>query len=253
MYHQKTLELLKIDKRFPVDLCENLIASSPNPYPAIPQAVWEWICLQNQPAWQWGASEERKENILRFYSNDDHFWINEHLIWEANEEGSFVYEGLKIVDFATENQNNFLLGIVADGHPDPQVMYTDYQEKRWVPYVHSFSDFIYAQIFDWQFKLTGKRPYWRKEIDHYGYFKLKYDPMVYENLNQRYTIEPSSQLFWEEEDIQICRYSIKKTQRLVVYSSNRKDYMGIEVYCHHKKDIEPLQNKLLADFSAWQV
>jgi hypothetical protein len=245
MYHHKTIEILKTDKRFKTEQSEKCILENPKTISELPQAVWEWICLQNQPQWRWG---ENKDQILRFYSNDDHFWINEQLIWKENEEGSFLDEGLKIVDFATENQNNFLLGIVWNGNPDPAVMYTDYQEQRWVTYTNSFSEFIYIQIFDWQFKLSGKHPNWRKEIDEYGYIELKNTSDALEKFNHSYKKEPSNQYFWENEDIKVYRYSVNKTQRLIVYTSNQKDFMGVEILCLNKKDIPVLKNQILLEF-----
>ena len=100
---------------------------------SIPASFREWAAFG-------GAS------ICQRFSNSDNFSDLEAKLFtlEAGKRG---------LSFATESQGNFDLVCLLDGTDDPPVLFGWLGQEPWVKYAETFSDAIFCQVFDWQYKL----------------------------------------------------------------------------------------------------
>lgn len=81
--------------------------------------------------------------ILGRCSNDDHFF------WGGVLD---LPNGRRILPFHQENQGNFLAGCLLGAGEDPPVIY-GWCERDWMESAPRFSDYVCAQVFDWQLKI----------------------------------------------------------------------------------------------------
>jgi hypothetical protein len=82
------------------------------------------------------------QEILHFYSNVDWFWVCNLVKTKLEETDIIVYEGKKLLKFSAENQNNLDLAVLLNGSNDPEVYYSNYKNKKWIPHISSFSEFV---------------------------------------------------------------------------------------------------------------
>jgi hypothetical protein len=152
-FHERTLALLGDDAPRPRRSVEALLDWGKRNDVALPAAFVEWAHLDDG-------------SLLRKFSNDDWFWFDEPTI-------VVTPDGVRGLAFNTENQNNFDRIVALDADDDPPVLYAWVGEPPWIRNAERFSDAVYAQIFDWQYKLEFKSddPSY-KEIDYTGSISL---------------------------------------------------------------------------------
>lgn len=102
-------------------------------------------------------------SLLQKYSNDDHFWFDEPPALVTTPD---KVRGLL---FHRENQGNCDWIVALDEGDDPRVLMAWLGRPPWVVYADRFSDAVFAQVFDWQYKLEFRPddPNY-KEITYYG-------------------------------------------------------------------------------------
>lgn len=137
-YHDRTLGLLgeEAAHRVPRPIDE-LIRCAAARSIALPRAFLEWAAFDDG-------------SLLRKYSNDD--WFN----FRGFDESAIVVtpDGVRALKYHTENQNNFDCAVVLDrGDGDPPVLFGWLGGPPWVTYAARFSDAVFAQVFDWQYRL----------------------------------------------------------------------------------------------------
>lgn len=218
-YHQKSLRLLELDKRFntQVQNIPEITVKNPN---KLPESVYEWAILHHHLGWAWKDEwMKAPEDILHFYSIGDFFWYNHQFTkaidFDDPDVETYAYKNQVLIPFATENQNNFYLAYILDGSPDPTVFYSAYHREQWVPYTRSFSDFVFAQIYDWQFQIDFL-PNWEKEIGLYKSLDFE-SKEQYETLLADCTREPSTYYYWNGQEGETHRFSFNPEERIVVF------------------------------------
>lgn len=100
----------------------------------LPAAFVEWAQFDPEGA------------LLRKYSNGDRFRMQKPKLVELDGIGV----GLS---FMSENQNNFDLVIALEQGDDPPVYFGWIGRAPWTRYADTFSDAVFAQLFDWQYRL----------------------------------------------------------------------------------------------------
>ena len=132
-YHSRTLELLEAGPLVRFAESAELTAWERENGIVLPPSYREWCKLTiGEPA-------------LRFFSNMDSFFLTSPRLREDEEFGTCV-------EFMRENQGNYELAIALDSSDDPPVVYSWCAGKR-VRHAATFSDYVFTQIFDWQFKI----------------------------------------------------------------------------------------------------
>jgi hypothetical protein len=118
-------------------------------------------------------------SLLQKYSNDERFWFDK-------PELVVTPEGVHGLLFNQENQGNFNRLVCLDQGDDPPVLFAWIGRPPWVKNADRFSDFVYAEVFDWQYWLEFKpddSAY--KEIAYYGELNFKSDGCL-ASLRNRY-------------------------------------------------------------------
>src|SRR3989442_532333 len=133
-FHDQTLKLLGpegIRKEQPVP---TLMDWSKEKGVALPGAYVEWAKL------------DPDGQLLRKYSNGDHFWF---------EPGEIIVtqNGFRGIGFHQESQGNYTKMLLLDRGDNPPVLWNCEGHPSWVQHAASFSDCVFAQIFDWQYWL----------------------------------------------------------------------------------------------------
>jgi hypothetical protein len=136
-YHKAIIELLGITDRISFTERSDLFFEGQQRV-SIPASYQEWCALK------FG------EPLLKLFSNMDCFYLSSPKIRVDNTWGLCA-------EFMSENQNNFDLAVVLDGSEDPCVIFK-WLDGRCMQYASSFSDYVFAQIFDWQFSLEELEP-----------------------------------------------------------------------------------------------
>lgn len=222
-YHNDSFDLLKIGKRFTTDSQQHsekeLIIDE-----LLPESVKEFIKLHEFYNWYWKNKWSTKTHeLLEFYSNNDLFWIT-----TLNISEKIIDEktGKSLIEFGQENQGNFLLAFEFDtNNPDPSVYIND-SSNNWNLYFQTFSDFVYCQIFEWQFKL-GFLPGWETELGYYETSDLS-SPEEILLLREKFKEGPSNEYIWEDHSIRITRFYNSDSERVIAYEVN--DKISIEVF-----------------------
>ncbi|MCU0542953.1 MAG: hypothetical protein MUE44_12265 [Oscillatoriaceae cyanobacterium Prado104] len=152
-YHQQSLEMLGLNGVLKKQPVPELIEWAKTNNIVLPAAYIEWAQLGG-------------EELLERYSNDDRFHFGESEIVTTPE-------GVKGLWFHQENQGNFTMIVALDRGDDPPVLYSDIGQPPWIVYTEKFSDFVFAQIFDWQYKLEFDTESDEKWIVYTGNIDLK--------------------------------------------------------------------------------
>jgi hypothetical protein len=137
-YHKAIIELLGIADRISFSERSDLFAGEERQQVTIPASYREWCALKIG------------EPLLKLFSNMDRFYLASPKIRVDNTWGLCA-------EFMSENQSNFDLAVVLDGSEDPCVIFTSFDGKC-RQYTQHFSDYVFAQIFDWQFRLEEVDP-----------------------------------------------------------------------------------------------
>jgi len=165
--------------------------------------------------------------LLEFYSSSEWFWIT---VLDTNEIEFVLKNGISLIEFGQENQGNFLLAFEFDSKkPDPPVYISDFL-GNWNLYFQSFSEFVFSQIFDWQFRLDFL-PDWQKDMSYYETSKLKSIKDIL-SLRERFKEGPSNEYIWEEYSTRVTRFYNSDFERVIVYEAN--DEISLEVLCINK-------------------
>ena len=204
-YHDKTLELLRSEPlwvHFPAHNLRNWANSNKV---ILPAAFLEWAELNGQ-------------QLLSKYSNDDWFSFDRPRILTTPE-------GLRGILFYEENQGNFRKLVLLDRGDDPPVLFSWIGQPPWVVHTESFSDCVFAQIFDWQYWLEfyPDGPDY-KEITYTGDIDLKTDRCL-SILRERFTEEVSTRYIVDECEFRDYRFSKSLEERITVIVGNlSEDY-----------------------------
>ena len=133
-------------------------------------------------------SELDTNGILEKYSNCDLFWLTTPEVVNLND-------GNKGLLFSRENQGNFDKIVMLGFGDDPPVLYAWLGQEPWIEFSSTFSNCVYAQIFDWQYMLEFDED-GGAEIGYYGTLNLRNSNcLAYlrknftETVKTRYTIE----------------------------------------------------------------
>ncbi len=132
-YHNAIIDLLGISKHIQSSPRQELADWERQHGVFLPTAYREWCELNVGEA------------LLRLFSNMDQFYLMSPDLRRDSIWGQYA-------QFMSENQNNFELAILLDGTPDPAVIFSWLDGKR-VQYTLRFSDYVFVQLFDWQFQL----------------------------------------------------------------------------------------------------
>lgn len=98
----------------------------------LPAAYVEWMQLGGK-------------QLLEKYSNSDNFFFGDEIVTTP--------EGVKGLEFHQENQGNFIMIVALEQGDDPPVLFAWLDRPPWIVYAKKFSDYVFAQIFEWQYKL----------------------------------------------------------------------------------------------------
>jgi hypothetical protein len=128
-YHKANGDLLGIGDRIRFAACPTLSEWESRHGVALPASYREW-CELNVG-----------EPLLNLFSTSDTFYLSSPKLRRDDRWGTCA-------EFATENQGNFELAVVLDGSPDPPVLLSWLEGDR-VRFTPRFSDYVFAQIFDW--------------------------------------------------------------------------------------------------------
>ena len=195
----------------------------------LPKAYIEW------------ASSPEASTILHKYSNTDKFWF------KPTKKDIVSTDAGDIVLFTRESQGNFSMGVLLDtGNPDPPVMYSDYHAERWIQHCERFSDALFAQIFDWQYRLCFDEDGYA-EIDFSKTFNVKSCDDTLAGLRDAYTEHPATQWFFEtDQDSTVWRFSTPEGERILLSldpgSSKSTDKCWIEVLAPEEDRFERVRS-----------
>jgi hypothetical protein len=132
-FHERTLALLGEEGIREERSVDELLEAAREMNITLPAAYVEWCKIDDG-------------SLLYKYSNQDNFWFD--------PRGLEDYEGIRGIAFHQENQGNFTVVIPVDQGDDPPVYFGWVDSPPWVECAKSFSDYLYAQIFDCQYKLA---------------------------------------------------------------------------------------------------
>lgn len=187
-YHRPTLDLLAVDGPFHTHPVDDLLSWAAEQGMVLPAAYLEWASIDR------GA-------LLSKYSNDDWFCFEspELVTTPAGECG---------LNFETENQGNYDKIVLLDHGENPPVLFRWVGEAAWVRHAASFSECVYAQVFDWQYRLEFNQadPSY-KEIAYYGSIKLASARSI-DLLRDQFTETVSTRFI-----IEGCRYTVYRFYR----------------------------------------
>ncbi len=215
--------MLAVDKRFNHKLDSNKKLELEYDE-RLPAAVLEWAKLHEALQWKWRNSWMNQDGeILEYYSNNDHFWLTDLSISNA-----FTIPSLNktLIEFGQENQGNFKLAFeYQTGLDNPQVYINDIP-TGWNLYARSFSDFVFTQIFDWQFRLENL-PEWETEIGYYEMLDIKNIDDI-EIYLRHLRPEVSNEYTWMGDENRMRRYSKSDYERLILYGTD--DDCSLEIF-----------------------
>lgn len=167
---------------------------------ALPAAFLEWATFDDG-------------SLLTKYSNDDWFWFD-------SPEVVVTPNGVRGLRFHSENQNNFDRLITLDHGDDPSVLFAWLGRPPWVTNAERFSDAVFSQVFDWQFRLEFKPddPNY-KEIACTREIHLKTDGCI-PLLRHHYEESVTTRLIVEDDYYTEYRFLGPQAQRLTVTVAN---------------------------------
>jgi hypothetical protein len=162
-------------------------------------------------AYKYWASAPRAAEILHQYSNTDNFWftpkVNDIVSTDAGD----------VLLFSRESQGNFQLGVLLDSdESDPPVYYSDFHENRWTLFCERFSEAIFTQIFDWQYRLKFDERWGEWQIDYYKHIPIPFRDNTLPSLCEWYTQHPTTHWFFETPfDTTTWRFSTPDDERIL--------------------------------------
>ncbi len=224
-YHQEAFDLLKIDNRFSTEPVSEIPRDFNARFNDFPSSVKEWLHLQYTHDWWWKNNYmEEPAEILEFYSNNDPFFLSKT---DISNKFKTKDEKLNFISFSHENQGNYTLAFeVQDGLENPPVYISENNDK-WNLYFNSFSEYVYSQIFDYQFLLM-LLPDWQTEFGYSESIEIKNDEQLQKIIDDLIP-GPSNQIsLFGEPLTYIFRYFKTEKSRLIIYKHESK-YSG-EVY-----------------------
>lgn len=224
-YDDRTLALLGAEGEHAPTAALKLTAWAAKNAVALPAAYLEW------------AELDPGGRLLAKYSNQDDFCIDEPRL-EATPDGG---RGLL---FWEENQGN-CHWIAALDHGDDPPVFVVFDSKDWAVFADRFSDCVYAQIFDWQYRLELGGPY-GPEITYYGHLKLKTERCL-DTLRHLFTPCVVTQA---SKGLVQYRFQKSLTERLTVTVGGRRPQIGIEITGDDKEQIRHLEAELGQLFAA---
>lgn len=106
--------------------------------------------------------------------------------------------------------------LITEGSDDPPVVFSDYRRNRWTRYCDRFTDALFTQFFDWQFRLCFDE-HDMPEIDYYEEFDCQLpSEEVLVKLRDRYREYPATHSFMETEvDATTWRFSTANGERIL--------------------------------------
>ncbi len=162
-------------------------------------------------AYMYWASSSEAASVLHKFSNTDKFWFS------PNDDDVVSTADGDILLFCRESQGNFELGVLLDAaDADPPVLYSDFRGERWTQYCDRFTDAIFTQIFDWQYRLAFDEK-WGAEIDYYETVDVPFRDDTLAALRDAYTEHPKSHWFMETpRDATTWRFSTPDDERILL-------------------------------------
>lgn len=133
-FHTKTWALLPENERTAPGPVDELLAWASRHQVSLPASYVEW------------ARYDRGE-LLERYSNDDHFSFDEPTILKTDA-------GLQALVIHRENQGGFQAAVPLGQGDDPPVLFAWCGRPPWIHAAKSLSDYLFAQVFDWQHQLV---------------------------------------------------------------------------------------------------
>lgn len=157
------------------------------------------------------ASSSEAADLLHKYSNTDKFWF------KPRDKDIVSTAAGEILLFNRESQGNFELGVLLDSvESDPPVLYSDFRGSRWTQYCDRFTDAIYTQIFDWQYRLVFDDE-WGADIDYYETVDVPFRHDTLAALRSAYTEHPQTHWFMETpDDATTWRFSTPAGERILL-------------------------------------
>lgn len=195
-YHDRTLALLGPEGELEEQPAPELTAWAQANEITLPASYLEWARLD-------------RNNLLRKYSNDDWFYLD-------NPDLVTTPSGMRALFFHSENQNNFNMYVALDSGDDPPVLYQEANNPRWLTYCERFSDYIFARIFDWQYLLVfdADDPE-NKDIAYTGDIELQNDRCI-SILRERFSQAVTTQYLVNDARIEEYRFWKSLRERMTV-------------------------------------
>jgi hypothetical protein len=140
-----------------------------------------FVCHRELPsAYTEWASIHSAADLLHRFSNSDDFWFT------PREEDFLSTDKGEILLFSRESQGNFELGVlVSTSKVDPPVLFSDYRRDRWTQYCSRFTDALFTQIFDYQFRIFLDQN-GNPEVDYYETLDVVFSTVTLSALREAY-------------------------------------------------------------------
>jgi hypothetical protein len=246
-YHNKTLQLLNI-REYPLEknadseeYAQILQLLNTLEYPLEENAALEEYARGNGiviPASFREWSKLDRNGILEKYSNCDPFWFSKPAIVDLDD-------GRKGLLFNSENQGNFDKILMLNCGEDPPVLYAWLGEEPWIEFSGSFSDCVYAQIFDWQY-LPEFSQDGLANITYYGKISLKKDRCL-DYLKNNFTETVKTSFIVEGDRFDEYRFYRSSEERLTVQVAEDKA-TSIQITGEYQLVLQ-LERELLQQFA----
>ena len=210
-FHERTLQLLA---------SEPLLGVTAAPaQPGLPASVAEWTALNG-----WA--------ILTKYSNMDWFGVGEA---QATDDGA------RGIPFHRENQGNFDRLFLLEHGEDPPVRFGWVGAPPWIVGASTFSDAVFAQVFDWQCKLEFIHG--EPQMTYYAVVAYRDDAQL-NSLGERFQEVATTWFCTESGRFVERRFVVTSTLRL--HSCRGDDEQGIiEVMGTDASEIRTLHDELV--------
>jgi hypothetical protein len=186
-YHESTLKLLEIDSASDPTLSRTLEEWGIENDIILPAAFLEWAQL--------GGGE-----ILETYSNTDRFYF-------GRPEIVTIADGRRGLLFHVESQGNFQMIVALDEGDDPPVLYSWLGDPPWVQYTRRFSDFVFTQVFDFEYRV--------REDGFFNDFMLRSNGCI-ETLRERFEEKVPSVFLVDDEVIRASRFMRDRNERVTL-------------------------------------
>lgn len=224
-YHRRALDLLGVSQPDSIARNQKVRLYQDLHKFKCPAAFLEW-------------SDYDQTGILRKYSNCDHFDFDEPSVVQLDDGRSGLL-------FHKENQGNFSMLALLNEGDDPPVLFRWAGRAPWIEHSAKFSDFVFAQLFDWQYLLDFSGDY--PEMAYTGGFRISNKKCV-DYFRENYTEEVATHVLIDDREYTTLRFYRRLDLRVNCGYYEENSECGIKI-TGKQKDIKSLENELVSVFS----